>query len=181
MPSSSHELPISRRFFKVMVPGFHSKFVRFPINGVFASINFTFFFPNLCSIHLLLQTIPPAFCQKLKGDKSEKGTIIKGKDTWNVEIGRSKKGKISFDKGWEKFVQNYNLRVGDFAVFEYLGNMNFTVTLLDSTGSDKKLLENGQQLPSQEKKVKSTQCGIGKFPKIVIFPVLVCIKLRKKT
>ncbi|XP_055836010.1 B3 domain-containing protein REM8-like [Solanum dulcamara] len=133
MPSSSHELPISRRFFKVMVPGFHSKF-----------------------------TIPPAFCPKLKGDKSEKGTIIKGKDTWNVEIGRSKKGKISFDKGWEEFVQNYNLRVGDFAVFEYLGNMNFTVTLVDSTGSDKKLLENGQQLPSQEKKVKSTQCGIEK-------------------
>lgn len=134
MPSSSPQLPISRRFFKVMVPGFHSKI-----------------------------TIPPAFCLKLKGDKSEKGTITKGKDTWNVEIVRSKKGIIWFDKGWEEFVQNHYLRVGDFAVFEHLGNMNFSVTLLDSTGCNKKLmLENGKEVPFQEKKVKSAQSGIEK-------------------
>ncbi|KAH0693841.1 hypothetical protein KY285_020938 [Solanum tuberosum] len=135
MQSSSPELPISRRFFKVMVPGFHSKL-----------------------------TIPPAFFPKLKGDKSEKGTIIKGKDTWNVEINRSEKGVISFDKGWEEFVQNHDLRVGDFAVFEHLGNMSFSVTLLDSTGCDKKLLEKSEVVPSQEKKkkVKSGQSGIEK-------------------
>ncbi|PHU11894.1 hypothetical protein BC332_18824, partial [Capsicum chinense] len=131
----SSSCPISRRFFKVMVPGFHSKL-----------------------------TIPLAFCLELKGDKSEKGSITKGKDTWNVEIGRSKKGIIWFDKGWEEFVQNHNLRIGDFAVFEHLGNMNFSVTLLDSTGCDKKLLmlENAEQVPSQGKNVKSAQCGIEK-------------------
>ncbi|TMW95269.1 hypothetical protein EJD97_009154 [Solanum chilense] len=135
MQSSSPELPISRRFFKVMVPGFHYKL-----------------------------TIPPAFFPKLKGDKSEKGTIIKGKDTWNVEINRSEKGIISFDKGWEEFVQNHDLRVGDFAVFEHLGDMRFSVTLLDSTGCDKKLLEKSEVVPSQEKKkkVKSVQPGIEK-------------------
>lgn len=119
-----------------MVPGFHSKL-----------------------------TIPAGFCVKLKGEKSEKGSIRKGKDTWDVEIGRSKKGIIVwFDKGWEEFVQNYNLRVGDFAVFEHLGNMNFSVILLDSTGCDKKKLESAQQqVPEKEKKVKSpAQSGIEK-------------------
>lgn len=133
MTSSSPELPISRRFFKVMVPGFQSKLI-----------------------------IPPAICLKLKGDKSEKGTLIKGKDTWTVEVVQSKKDVISFEKGWEEFVQNYKLRIGDFAVFEHLGNMNFAVTLLDSTGCDKKLLENGEQVSSQKKKVKSAPCGIEK-------------------
>ncbi|OIT30622.1 PREDICTED: B3 domain-containing protein REM8-like [Nicotiana attenuata] len=130
-----NELPISRRFFKVMVPGFHAKL-----------------------------PIPPDFCLKLKGEKSEKGTLKHGKGTWNVEIGRSKNGVMWFDKGWEQFVQNYNLRIGDFAVFEHLGNMNFSVSLLDSTGCDKKylMLEDGkqqQQVPSQ---VKSPECRIEK-------------------
>lgn len=121
-----------------------------------------------------MQTIPPAFFPKLKGDNLEKGTIIKGKDIWNVEINRSEKGTISFDKGWEEFVQNHDLRVGDFAVFEHLGDMRFSVTLLDSTGCDKKLLEKSEVVPSQEKKkkVKSAQPGIGNFPKVVIFPLL---------
>ncbi|CAN4120940.1 unnamed protein product [Withania somnifera] len=121
-----------------MVPGFHSKL-----------------------------TIPPGFCLELKGkDKSEKGTITKGKGTWNVEIGRSKKGVMWFDRGWEEFVQHHNLRVGDFAVFEHLGNMNFTVILLDSTGCDKKfsMLESStkQVIPSKENKVKSARCEIEK-------------------
>lgn len=120
-----------------------------------------------------MQIIPPAICLKLKGDKSEKGTLIKGKDTWTVEVVQSKKDVISFEKGWEEFVQNYKLRIGDFAVFEHLGNMNFAVTLLDSTGCDKKLLENGEQVSSQKKKVKSAPCGIGNLPEIVIFPILV--------
>ncbi|KAK4342018.1 hypothetical protein RND71_037834 [Anisodus tanguticus] len=125
--TTAEELPFNRRFFKVMVPGFQSKL-----------------------------TIPPGFCLKLKGEKSEKGTITKGKDIWNVEIGRSNKGVIWFDKGWEEFVLNYNLRVGDFVVFEHLGDMKFSATLLDSTGCDKKflMLHNGEQVPPQQEKVK---------------------------
>ncbi|XP_060189817.1 B3 domain-containing protein REM9-like [Lycium barbarum] len=154
--SSSHstmedQLPLSRRFFKVMVPGFQSKL-----------------------------TIPPDFCLKLKGEKSEKGTITKGKDLWNVEIDRPEKGVIIwFGKGWEEFVQKYNLRVGDFAVFEHLGSMKFSVILLDSTGCDKKflMLQNGEQVqPPQEKKVKSAECGIEKKKLEGDQPLYQCLK-----
>ncbi|XP_019175022.1 PREDICTED: uncharacterized protein LOC109170386 isoform X2 [Ipomoea nil] len=104
------KLQVGWRFFKVMASGFQTKL-----------------------------TLPPIVCEKLEGDKVLKtATLITEKGRWDVGIGHGSQGKLYFEKGWEVFVQNHGLRVGEFAVFEYIGGgICFNVSLLDKSGSEK--------------------------------------------
>ncbi|VFQ95368.1 unnamed protein product [Cuscuta campestris] len=56
-----------------------------------------------------------------------------------VDIHKSKNGSgFSFTcNGWEGFVDEHDLQLGDFLVFEHMGNLIFKVTLFDPTCCEK--------------------------------------------
>nr|GME14742.1 B3 domain-containing protein REM9-like [Ipomoea batatas] len=119
------KLQVGWRFFKVIAFGCHTKL-----------------------------TLPPLVCGKLEGDDKllETATLVTAKGRWEVGIGHGSKGKFYFEKGWDVFVQNHGLRVGEFAVFEYIGGgICFNVSLLDKNGSEKAFSqsEQGQNMASK--------------------------------
>lgn len=101
-------LPISRHFFKVMVPSFLTKL-----------------------------SLPPAFCRKVSGEKSEEAVLTSSKGTWHVKTGKCSKGLICFNEGWDKFVGHHGLNLGDFVVFEHKGDLHFNVSVFDSSACEK--------------------------------------------
>ncbi|KAA8528580.1 hypothetical protein F0562_035935 [Nyssa sinensis] len=110
MSSSRMErkLPIAKHFFKVMMPGFLTELY-----------------------------IPPAFCGQLGEVKSEEAILTSRKGSWHIKIGKRDKGFIYFREGWDNFVQHHGLCLGDFAVFEHIGDMHFNVYVFDSSACEK--------------------------------------------
>ncbi|PRQ31215.1 putative transcription factor B3-Domain family [Rosa chinensis] len=56
---------------------------------------------------------------------------------WNVELERTENGLFFHNDGWQTFVKDHLLQVGDFLVFRYDGESNFEVTLYDRTCCEK--------------------------------------------
>ncbi|RVX15001.1 B3 domain-containing protein REM5 [Vitis vinifera] len=111
MPSSPMvaERPCPRHFFKVMINDFRTQL-----------------------------SIPPGFSSKLNGEKMEKAVLTSYKGSWVVEVGKC--GQLfHFKEGWEEFVRNHDLNVGDFVVFEHKGSMRFDVLVFDSSACEKRL------------------------------------------
>lgn len=106
--SSVSESRVIARFFKVMVPGFRTKL-----------------------------RLPPAFCAKLKGELPEEAFLTSSKGKWRVEIGQCSLGKICFLDGWASFVEEHDLKIGEFVIFEQTGRNHFEALLFDSTNCGK--------------------------------------------
>ncbi|CAH9094070.1 unnamed protein product [Cuscuta epithymum] len=99
-----------QRFFKVLMPGFETKLM-----------------------------LPPVICEKLRGIES-KGTIMleSQKGRWVVQIAKCEEGNLWLTEGWNKFVRQHELEVGDFVVFKRMGrSMQFKVTLFDRSCCEK--------------------------------------------
>ena len=155
MPSSPMvaERPCPRHFFKVMINDFRTQLVRqrslFPIRYIYVLEVFqqallkSFTLNQPCSlIHDVYfsceQSIPPGFSSKLNGEKMEKAVLTSYKGSWVVEVGKC--GQLfHFKEGWEEFVRNHDLNVGDFVVFEHKGSMRFDVLVFDSSACEKRL------------------------------------------
>ncbi|KAL8056835.1 hypothetical protein ABFX02_04G144900 [Erythranthe guttata] len=99
---------ISRHFFNVMVPGFHT--------------------------HL---NLPSAFCKKLKEKKSKRAILKTRIGKWKIDVCRNSEGLICFENGWPQFVNDHSLGIGDFVVFEHTGNFHFNVSVFDHTACEK--------------------------------------------
>lgn len=59
--------------------------------------------------------------------------MISCKGTWKVKLGQSSNDLVCFGNGWNSFVNEHGLRMGDFATFEHIGNMHFKVSIFDSS------------------------------------------------
>ncbi|RAL46004.1 hypothetical protein DM860_006158 [Cuscuta australis] len=87
-------------------------------------------------------SLPPIISEKLNMVVKE-GRIgvklISRRGMWEVDIHKSKNGSgFSFTcNGWEGFVDEHDLQLGDFLVFEHMGNLIFKVTLFDPTCCEK--------------------------------------------
>ncbi|KAF6172561.1 hypothetical protein GIB67_007074 [Kingdonia uniflora] len=98
---------------------------------------FTVYLPHLNSKRLEL---PIAFILKLKsyGDVPSNALL---KNTlgmvWRVEL-EEMKDRFSFYNGWEKFVQDHSLQLGEFVVFGYEGNSVFTFNVFGHSQVRKK-------------------------------------------
>ncbi|VFQ94155.1 unnamed protein product [Cuscuta campestris] len=87
-------------------------------------------------------SLPPIISEKLdmvvkEGTKAVK--LISRRGMSEVDIQKSKNGRgFSFTcTGWEGFVDEHDLQLGDFLVFEDMGNLIFKVTLFDPTCCEK--------------------------------------------
>ena len=54
-----------------------------------------------------------------------------------MRLGRSVDGVLSFEEGWEVFVNHHGLNIGEMVVFEHKGKMVFNVVAYESLGSEK--------------------------------------------
>ncbi|XP_077219145.1 B3 domain-containing protein Os01g0723500-like [Tasmannia lanceolata] len=83
--------------------------------------------------------IPPAFIKHISKDATYKRTVIledPSSRVWHVELSRKFNGTYLQD-GWQEFAKAHSLRVSDFLVFRYDGNMRFSVLIFDKTACEK--------------------------------------------
>ncbi|KAJ0971591.1 hypothetical protein J5N97_019550 [Dioscorea zingiberensis] len=81
--------------------------------------------------------IPPAFLKHI--EQEEAGTVsLEGPSgcVWGVEMVRDS-GEVWFENGWEEFVADHSVVMGDFLVFSYTGDSSFRVMLFDRTACQK--------------------------------------------
>ncbi|CAL9066464.1 unnamed protein product [Musa banksii] len=94
-----------------------------------------------CIIHLSLlsklQRIPPKFLKHISSVGSKKA-ILQGPSgsKWHVELGKDMKDTF-LTTGWPKFVKDHSLREYEFLVFQYDGDMRFTVLIFDTSACER--------------------------------------------
>ncbi|XP_077218927.1 B3 domain-containing protein Os01g0723500-like isoform X2 [Tasmannia lanceolata] len=79
--------------------------------------------------------IPPAFMKHISKEASSKRTVIlegPSSRVWHVELSKTVNGTYLQD-GWQEFAKAHSLRVSEFLVFRYDGNMRFNVLIFDKT------------------------------------------------
>ncbi|OVA15443.1 B3 DNA binding domain [Macleaya cordata] len=57
-------------------------------------------------------------------------------EIWTVSLIQNIDGYF-FEEGWQEFVRDHFMELGDFCVFIYEGNMHFTVQIFDTSGCEK--------------------------------------------
>ncbi|MCL7024553.1 hypothetical protein MKW94_013761 [Papaver nudicaule] len=57
---------------------------------------------------------------------------------WIVKMVTTEEGDLTFQDGWDTFVEDYPLELGDAFVVQYDGNSNFLFTLFGKDGCEKK-------------------------------------------
>ncbi|MCD9646728.1 hypothetical protein HAX54_036882 [Datura stramonium] len=78
----------------------------------------------------VLQKIPLGFLKYLKGHKDhiEHVVLRRTGKKWLVKVNGGR-----FEDGWAEFVEQYDLELGDILVFRHEGDMEFEVSIFDST------------------------------------------------
>ncbi|KAM3270586.1 B3 domain-containing protein REM17 [Capsicum chacoense] len=81
--------------------------------------------------------IPIGFLKYLKGHYQHGHAILKraGKK-WMVKLNEHR-----FEEGWEKFSEEHDVQLGYMLVFRHEGNMEFEVSIFDSTHCDREYVE----------------------------------------
>ncbi|PHU26818.1 hypothetical protein BC332_05150 [Capsicum chinense] len=88
-------------------------------------------------------TIPTGFLKYLKGrDQIEHVVLRSGGKSWLVKV----KG-CRFKAGWAAFVEEHDLQLGDLLIFRHEGDMEFEVSIFDSSHCDR---EYGEYLQEEE-------------------------------
>lgn len=77
------------------------------------------------------------FSQNLKERNVKKAVIESCQGSWEVGVARTGEGTLYFEGGWEEFVKDHNLKVGEFLVFKHLGRMVFHVKVYEPLGCEK--------------------------------------------
>ncbi|KAM3379415.1 B3 domain-containing protein REM7 [Capsicum galapagoense] len=81
--------------------------------------------------------IPVGFLKYVKGqDQIEHVVLRSGGKNWLVKVKCWR-----FEAGWAAFVEQHDLQLGDMLVFRYEGNMEFEVSIFDSTHCDREYVE----------------------------------------
>ncbi|CAL9766690.1 unnamed protein product [Musa acuminata subsp. burmannicoides] len=81
--------------------------------------------------------IPPKFLKHISSVGSKKA-ILQGPSgsKWHVELGKDMKDTF-LTTGWPKFVKDHSLREYEFLVFQYDGDMRFTVLIFDTSACER--------------------------------------------
>ncbi|XP_049349779.1 B3 domain-containing protein REM9-like [Solanum verrucosum] len=81
--------------------------------------------------------IPIGFLKYLKGNDNVEHAILKrGGYKWPMKVNGHR-----FEVGWVEFVEQQGLKLGDILMFRHEGNMEFEVSIFDSTHCDREYVE----------------------------------------
>ncbi|XP_049376778.1 B3 domain-containing protein REM10-like [Solanum stenotomum] len=89
------------------------------------------------NIEAIRLKIPIGFLKYLKGYDQYEHAILR-------RVGKKCLVKLNehrFEEGWEKFVEDHDVQLGDMLVFRHEGNMEFEVSIFDSTYCDREYAE----------------------------------------
>lgn len=84
----------------------------------------------------MLQKIPKGFLKYLKGHEHEHAVLRRGSKKWLVKLNGQR-----LEEGWEKFAEEHGLQLGDLLIFRHEGEMEFEVTIFDSSHCDREYAE----------------------------------------
>uniref|UniRef100_M1B269 DNA binding protein n=2 Tax=Solanum tuberosum TaxID=4113 RepID=M1B269_SOLTU len=85
--------------------------------------------------------IPIGFLKYLKGnDQIEHAILRRDGNKWPTKVNDPRS-----EAGWAEFVQQYDLQLGDILMFRHEGNMEFEVSIFDSTHCDREYAEYMQE------------------------------------
>lgn len=82
-------------------------------------------------------SLPVAFCSSLSENKLDKAVIKSCLGSWHVRVGRTVDGVLSFEEGWEEFVNHHGLKLGEILIFKHNGKRAFNVVAYEALGSEK--------------------------------------------
>nr|XP_033511428.1 B3 domain-containing protein REM10-like isoform X10 [Nicotiana tomentosiformis] len=80
--------------------------------------------------------IPKGFLKYLKGHEHEHAVLRRGSKKWLVKLNGQR-----LEEGWEKFAEEHGLQLGDLLIFRHEGEMEFEVTIFDSSHCDREYAE----------------------------------------
>ncbi|PHU08821.1 hypothetical protein BC332_20681 [Capsicum chinense] len=81
--------------------------------------------------------IPTGFLKYLKGqDQIEHAVLRKGVKNWLVKVNGGR-----FEAGWAAFVEEHDLQLGDLLIFRHEGDMEFKVSIFDSSHCNREYAE----------------------------------------
>ncbi|KAL9265005.1 B3 domain-containing transcription factor VRN1-like protein, partial [Drosera capensis] len=99
--------------------------------------------------------IPPKFAKKYGKDLSKKACLTVPNGTvWKVDIVKSG-DVIRLSSGWDKFMENFSIKLGHFLVFRYEGNSCFYVLVFDMSASEIKYATLVRKVDNE------TDCNVG--------------------
>ncbi|XP_021817287.1 B3 domain-containing protein REM8-like isoform X1 [Prunus avium] len=139
-------------FFKFLVPGFNKRLTILMLNILAHNLQLKVLsvgvFKRLVSQMIIYETfdsinqweeksLPVAFCSSLSEKKLDKAVIKSCLGSWCVRLSRSVDGVLSFEEGWEVFVNHHGLNLGEMVVFEHKGKMVFNAVAYESLGNEK--------------------------------------------
>ncbi|KAI3873608.1 hypothetical protein MKW92_040845 [Papaver armeniacum] len=58
---------------------------------------------------------------------------------WLVKMVTNDEGDLMFQEGWDEFVEDYPLELGDYFYFKYHGNSKFGFTVFGTDGCEKEM------------------------------------------
>ncbi|XP_057840180.1 B3 domain-containing protein Os01g0905400 [Cryptomeria japonica] len=113
------------------------------------SDGYSYFFKIMLGDFAQKLPIPPAFVPKLgseTGNRISQNVVLQGpRSSRGSRSPRlvaklwSTNGGLEFRQGWEKFVHQYRIELGDFLVFKYIGWSYFKVKIFGRSGCEKNL------------------------------------------
>ncbi|XP_077228192.1 putative B3 domain-containing protein At5g66980 isoform X2 [Tasmannia lanceolata] len=81
--------------------------------------------------------IPPAFIKHLSRESIDKFILRNPTGRfWHVQV-RRVVSDLFLQEGWQGFVKDNSLQIGDFLVFDYGGNSNFDIRIYGKSGCEK--------------------------------------------
>ncbi|PHT29845.1 hypothetical protein CQW23_30563 [Capsicum baccatum] len=96
--------------------------------------------------------IPIGFLKYLKGhDHIEHVVLKRAGNKWLVKMNGRR-----LEDGWEKFAEEHDLQLGDMLIFRHEGDMDFDVSIFDSTHCDTEYAEYMQIQKEKEKEIKTS-------------------------
>ncbi|XP_047268647.1 B3 domain-containing protein REM8-like [Capsicum annuum] len=94
--------------------------------------------------------IPIGFLKYLRGlDHIEHIVLKRAGNKWLVKMNGRR-----LEDGWEKFVEEHDLQLGDILIFRHEGDMDFDVSIFDSTHCDTEYAEYKQIQEEKDKRVE---------------------------
>lgn len=87
-------------------------------------------------LNFFLQIIPEEFVGRLKGEiPGEIRLETRNGYSYSIKVAKYQEKRV-FTMGWEQFVENFNLEIGDSLLFTCNGNSLFSIIIVDKHGRE---------------------------------------------
>lgn len=103
------------------------------VKSTLVKISWLFFFRSM-------QRLPPAFGQRYGSILPENAKLrINSGKTWDLKVEQMEDGQFCFTRGWENFVKDVGLEMGEFLVFRFVGKSMLDVSVYGTSACEREI------------------------------------------